>query len=159
MNALNPDALALIKHFEGLRLVPYKDQAGILTVGYGHVLKPGDPTGPITEEQAEQFLVADLADAEYDVRHFIHPDVLNENRFGALVSLTFNEGPKPLYLTLGQKLNGGDILGASDQFLLWNKVREDGNLVPSAGLTERRRAERMLFLKPVMAINNGVTQS
>ncbi len=43
--------------------------------------------------------------------------------------------------------NQGDYTGAADQFLLWNKIRnEQGELVNEPGLTNRRNAERNLFL-------------
>ncbi|MCD9436513.1 lysozyme, partial [Klebsiella pneumoniae] len=44
--------------------------------------------------------------------------------------------------TLLKKLNAGDIKGAADEFLRWNK---SGGKVLN-GLTRRREAERALFL-------------
>ncbi|WP_049012749.1 lysozyme, partial [Citrobacter freundii] len=44
--------------------------------------------------------------------------------------------------TLLRKLNDGDVKGAADEFLRWNKA---GGKVLN-GLTRRREAERALFL-------------
>ena len=52
--------LKLIKEFEGLRLEPYKCDAGVWTIGYGHTKGINQNTKPITKEQAEDFLKDDL---------------------------------------------------------------------------------------------------
>ncbi|CAK0780159.1 lysozyme [Gammaproteobacteria bacterium] len=62
----------LVKEYEGLRLRVYRDAAGLPTVGYGHLIKPGENfTAGITEKQAELMLVADLAAAEEAVRKWV----------------------------------------------------------------------------------------
>ena len=43
----------LIKSFEGLRLRVYRDAAGLLTVGYGHLIKPGEKFAEGMEQQAK----------------------------------------------------------------------------------------------------------
>ncbi len=52
--------LKLIKEFEGLRLEPYKCDAGVWTIGYGYTKDINQNTKPITNEQAEDFLKDDL---------------------------------------------------------------------------------------------------
>ena len=42
--------LKLIKEFEGLRLEPYKCDAGVWTIGYGHTKGINQNTKPITKE-------------------------------------------------------------------------------------------------------------
>lgn len=44
------------------------------------------------------------------------------------------------------KFNAGDSVGAADQFLVWDKAHVGGKVVALAGLDDRRRAERALFL-------------
>ncbi|HBX8219573.1 TPA: lysozyme, partial [Klebsiella pneumoniae] len=44
--------------------------------------------------------------------------------------------------TLMKRLNAGDVKGAADEFLRWN--RSGGKVM--AGLTNRRKAEREVFL-------------
>ena len=49
--------------------------------------------------------------------------------------------------TLLKKLRAGDIKGAANEFLKWDKAKnESGRLVALKGLTLRRQAERRLFL-------------
>ncbi|CAK0741032.1 lysozyme [Gammaproteobacteria bacterium] len=50
----------LVKEFEGLRLRVYRDAAGLPTVGYGHLIKPGEDfsTG-ISTKKAELILGGD----------------------------------------------------------------------------------------------------
>ena len=52
-----------IKSFEGFRSMPYQDVVGKWTVGYGHLMIPGDGTvqgSPITMGQATELLRKDL---------------------------------------------------------------------------------------------------
>ncbi|HEJ8622398.1 TPA: lysozyme, partial [Klebsiella michiganensis] len=59
------------------------------------------------------------------------------------VSLAYNIGTRALSSsTLMKKLNSGDVKGAADEFLRWNK--SGGKAMP--GLTNRRKAEREVFL-------------
>jgi lysozyme len=72
---------------------------------------------------------------------------VDDGQFGALIALVFNIGAGNLQAsTLLRKLNAGDVAGAAEQFLAWDKARVDGVLKPLAGLTRRRRAERAMFL-------------
>lgn len=144
----NEAGIALIKSFEQLRLrayqVQYKDRADVWTIGYGST-KGVMPGMVITEDQADQMLRADLADAEEAVTKWIKVD-LNENEFSALVSFTFNEGAGSLQSsTLRKLLNAGNRKAAAAQFLVWDKVGAD----VEAGLDRRRAAEKALFLTPV----------
>lgn len=133
--------IALIKEFEGLRLEAYKCQADVWTIGYGHTreVKPGDS---ITEETAERMLVDDVRVFELAVERALTIPV-TQYQFDALVSLAFNIGANAFAgSTLVKKLNAGDMKGAADEFLRWNKA---GGRVLN-GLTRRREAERALFL-------------
>jgi lysozyme len=68
---------------------------------------------------------------------------INGNQFDALVDFSFNLGLGNLgSSTLLKKLNAGDVKGASEEFLRWDKA--GGKVL--AGLTRRRKAERDLFL-------------
>jgi GH24 family phage-related lysozyme (muramidase) len=111
--------------------------------------------GGITREQAETLLGADLIPRAASVCSLLQRAV-DDNQFAALMALVFNIGAGNLAAsTLLRKLNAGDLAGAADQFLAWDKARVDGVLQPLAGLTRRRKAERALFLgqdwRPVAA--------
>lgn len=86
----------LIKE-EGLILRPYKDSAGIWTIGVGNTyyesgerVKEGDP--PITKERAIQLLKNVLKFFEKTVWSTTRDDI-NQNQFNALLSLCYNIGP------------------------------------------------------------------
>lgn len=139
--------IEFITQHEGVVYVPYKDQAGLPTVGVGHLLKPGDPFNrPITRDEALQLLRADLSEAEAAVKRYVSV-TLSQNQVDALVSLVFNIGAGNFQSsTLLRKLNAGDFTGAADQFLVWNKIALRGKKVVSSGLMRRRQSERELFL-------------
>ena len=134
----------LIKEFEGCKLEAYPDPATHgepITIGVGHTggVKLGDV---ITQEQADEYLVNDVAHAANAVNQMVAVSI-TQGEFDALCSFAFNLGIGNLKnSTLLKKLNSGDIQGAADQFLVWNKAA--GKVM--AGLTRRREAERALFL-------------
>ena len=78
----------LVKH-EGLRLFPYKDTVGKLTIGVGHNLTDLG----ITEEMAYAILNRDVEDVIADLKRFPWWDSLNETRQMALADMRFNLGP------------------------------------------------------------------
>ncbi len=135
--------IELIKEYEGLRLKVYKDSAGLPTIGYGHLIKPGENfAAGITEKQAEQMLVVDLVTAEDAVKKWVSV-ALSKGQFDALVSLVFNIGVGSFRKsTLLRKLIAGDVAGAAAEILKWDKV--GGRVVE--GLVRRWVAERKLFV-------------
>ena len=139
------NGLALTKSFEGLRLQAYADQGGVWTVGYGHT-GPGVQAGlVITQDQADTFLLSDVARAVTGVNQMVTGDI-NQNQFDALVDFTFNLGCASLaQSTLLRMVNAGDLAGAVGQFQLWDHVR--GRVIP--GLLKRRQAEAALFNTPM----------
>ena len=58
--------MSMLREGEGLRLSPYADSRGYLTVGYGHRLIAGDSRQPITKAYAEDLLARDSANAWQD---------------------------------------------------------------------------------------------
>ena len=144
MPQTNAAGLALIKSFEGCELTAYQDVAGIWTIGWGHT--PSHSGQTVTQAQADALLVADLHVAENVVNASVSRSC-SPNQFAAMVSFEFNTGSLTQSSVL-RLFNAGDIPGAADAFLLWNKATVGGELVPVAGLTRRRGAERALFLTP-----------
>lgn len=138
--------ISLIKEFEGCRLTAYQDSVGVWTIGYGWTQpvdgKPIRAGMTINQETAERLLKTGLVSYEADVSKMLKVGV-SQCQFDALVSFCYNLGAKSLSSsTLMRKLNAGDVNGAADEFLRWNKA--GGNVL--AGLTRRREAERSLFL-------------
>ena len=147
MRQLNSETLDLIKSYEGWYSQAYKDPVGIWTIGYGHTNEAGPPKVTpdltLTREEGEALLRKDLRQYQASVEKLVKVP-LNDNQYGALVSFTYNLGAGNLSKsTLLRKLNKGDYSGAAAEFSKWN--RADGRVL--RGLTRRREAERVLFLK------------
>lgn len=137
----------LIERFEGLRLQSYQDQRGIWTVGFGHTGPDVYENVAITQEDADNFLAIDLHHAEQTVYTNVYVPI-NQNQFDALVSLIYNIGAGAFKgSTVLKKLVAGDIDGAGEAFLMWDKTGSKVN----QGLLNRRTAERELFLTPEAA--------
>lgn len=144
---INEPGLNLLKSFEQLRLKAYRDQGGVLTIGWGHTGRDVRPGLAITRERADELLKADLASAEVAVCDLVST-ALSDNRFDAVVCLVFNIGRDAFSRsTIRRYLNAGAWDKAAAQFAVWNKVtdRTTGQKVVSAGLINRRAAERKLF--------------
>jgi len=136
------EGIALVKRFEGCKLTTYRCSANILTIGYGCTRDVCEGL-TITEAEAERRLRTDLGIAEGTVKQLVtYP--ITQLQFDALVSFTYNVGGGALKKsTLLKRINAGEVLPAAEEFLRWDKV--NGQAV--RGLTERRKAERALFLR------------
>ena len=87
--------LDLVKHFESCELTAYRDEAGVLTIGWGHTSVEGGiqvtKGMTITQEQADAALVSDMVAHETRVKRFC-TQPLSQCQFDALVSFDFNTG-------------------------------------------------------------------
>lgn len=138
---LSPAGLALIKRFEGLRLEAYRCSAGVLTIGYGSTGKHVTPGMKITEAEAEDLLLKDVARFERGVSERIQVPV-TQGQFDAMCCLAFNIGLAAFgKSTLLRLLNASQYSKAGAEFDRW--TRAGGKKLP--GLTKRRAAERALF--------------
>lgn len=89
----------LIKRHEGLRLKPYRDSVGILTVGYGHNLQATGEAIPIaiSQEKADAYLRADMAKAEAACAAIVPGfDRLCDARRAVMLDMAFNLGERGL---------------------------------------------------------------
>lgn len=82
-----------IKEFEGFSAKPYRDSAGVLTIGYG-TTKDADKYNTISKVQADLLLRRDLAQFEATLNNYIanRGYELSQNQFDALVSFLYNVG-------------------------------------------------------------------
>jgi lysozyme len=143
-----PQAIAIVRQYEGCKLTSYRDGKGVLTIGCGH-------TGPDvtigltwTMLEAEEALANDLQRALEIVTSTVKIP-LNDNQLSALISFAFNVGRGDFTRSgMLKVLNRYDYKGAMDHLLLWNHV---GSYV-SPGLTARRQAEKALFLTPLTTV-------
>lgn len=141
-------AAEAIKYFEGFSGIPYTCFAGKRTIGYGHVIQPGEDLKRITKEQAEELLLSELSVLYKEIKDNIRPEVwdnfLKENQIAALLSFVYNVGITAFKKsTMLKKINTcGNMKLVADEFPKW--VWSNG--VKLMGLIERRRAEKELFL-------------
>ena len=138
--ALDPPFLDAIKGLEGYSpnaAWDYKQSSS----GYGTKAQPGDENIPPDQLKAvhEQRYADEIAKAA------AHVDSVNPNlpagARAALVSLTYNAGPGWAQSGLGEMVRNGDLQGASQRFLEYNKA--GGQVNP--GLVARRQKEAAWF--------------
>ena len=127
----DPDSLdealqALLVRHEGLRLKPYRDTEGELTIGVGRNL---DAVG-VSREEAFRLLEADIARVRQGL-NVEHPwwRSLNTVRQRALIDMTFNLGLRGLdgFAQFLLDLQAGDFLGASEEMLRSRWARQVGS--------------------------------
>ncbi len=145
----------LLTQWEGKENKVYRDSAGLLTIGVGHLLTrdeissgkilidgvPAKYESGLTDQKIDALLAHDLSWAESAVNTYI--DVaLNQNQFDALTSFTFNVGKQAFYSsTLRKVLNQGRYDLVPEQLARWN--RAGGKVLQ--GLINRRNNEIELF--------------
>ena len=137
--------LELIKEFEGFSSVAYLCSAKKATIGYGNTFwEDGTPVkigDQISKERAETLLKHVVDNFSVAVEVDIKIEV-SQNQFDAMVSLAYNIGLGAFKnSTLLGQLNRGNFVGASQEFLRWDK----SNGEPLLGLTRRREREKLLF--------------
>lgn len=137
--------IAAIKQFEGFRNKPYQDVVGKWTVGYGHLIVPGDGCvigDFITPVQGSSLLRQDLHVAEQCINDNVSVQ-LTQNQFDALVSFVYNLGCGNFKKsTLLKLLNNGSSVGAANEFEKWDRAGG----VPNKGIHQRRMDERNIFV-------------
>jgi lysozyme len=136
-------AIALVGSFEGLRTYAYRDPIGIPTVCFGETrgVKMGDKH---SVAECKNMLGTRLIEFETGMtRCMINPAAVPNGAYTAFLSFTYNVGTGAFCKsTLNKKLNAGDLRGACNELLKWD--RAGGIRLP--GLTNRRRAEQKLCL-------------
>ncbi|MFN4165726.1 MAG: glycoside hydrolase family protein [Ferrovibrio sp.] len=146
-----------IKQHENLRERIYSDQAGKRTIGYGHLLRPGEEqqfAKGIDEKAARELLAKDVATAEAAVKRLVKVP-LSQQEYDALVSLAYNIGQGGFAeSTVLKRLNAEDYQAAADAMLMWDKITQNGQKVQSSGLVNRRNSERNLFLNGIYDSGN-----
>lgn len=159
---------ALVEHYEGRHAQAYPDPAtkgAPWTIGVGHTGPEVVPGLAWTDAQIDAALSDDLVASETYCERALQGRVVPQHQWDALVSIMFNVGPgRPdvklpgggihagrdgiLILrggqpsTLVRRMLVGDVAGAADQFLAWDKAGGKS----MRGLRRRRAAERALFL-------------
>ena len=150
---MSENGYSLIKQFEGCKLTAYKalPTEEYYTIGWGHCGADVYDGMKITQEQADAYLVQDVATSQTAVNTFLNKNGIRigQNQYDALVSFTYNLGNvwvstptfqlKTILLDGYQNYTDSQIRTA---FTNWKK--SGGNVIP--GLIRRRNAEADLFL-------------
>lgn len=138
---ISANGINLIKKFEGCVLQVYLDAVGIKTLGYGHTGADVNalPVGArISQQQADMYLMSDIARFEVNVNRYNDHYKWTQNEFDALCSFAFNVGSIDQLTANGTRTKQT----IADKMLEYN--RAGGKVLD--GLTNRRKAERQLFL-------------
>ena len=161
---INQATVDLVKKWEGFKAKAYICPAGVLTVGYGTTNRAGLPGVRITPEtvvseaQAAEWLRLGLEKFGAQIRPAITAPI-NENEFGAFVSLAYNIGPKAFKGSSALRhFNAGDKAKAAAAIKLWNKATVNGTRQVLRGLVNRREDEVALFLRPVQVNETPKTE-
>lgn len=127
---------------EGVRLAPYADTGGVLTIGVGHVMKKNEMwIRRLSEEQVYDLLAFDLRPVSEFIAALGLP--LTRSQSLALHSFIFNVGIGAFRSsTMLRKLRAGDVEGAAEEFGRW--IYDNGKVIQ--GLVNRRVKEKLLFL-------------
>lgn len=133
-------ASSMITHFEGLRLKPYFDGGGVLSVCYGHTGKDIERNRTYTKAECDKWLDEDLTEVKRNVDPLIKVDI-NPLTQAALYSFVYNVGIGHFRRsTLLKKLNAGDRQGACDEMKRWVYVKGE----VWKGLITRREIESII---------------
>lgn len=134
------DLYALIRRFEGCKLMPYLCPAGVWTCGWGSTGRDVMPGQAWTQEYADSRMQADAL-------HFAKGTLmlctgLPESALCAVADFSYNLGLEKLRAsTLRKRLNEGDMQAAARELMKW--TRGGGRVLP--GLVARRAAEAALL--------------
>ena len=160
---MSNNGINMLKRFEGAvkiggKHVIYDDKTGKpvninnplpsgATIGYGHLIKPGENfRNGITESIATELLRADIAIAERAVQNNINV-MLSQNQYDALVSLAYNIGTKNFAdSTVVKYVNNPDLKNNTYPTLesAWKTWNKSGGYVMT-GLSNRRDQEWNMF--------------
>jgi lysozyme len=150
---INDKGLTLLKDFEGFSPEPYKDIAGVWTIGFGSIYGSDSKRvtkehKSLTREEALKLVERDLKITEDRIARLVKVEV-NENQFSALCSFVYNIGSGAFQRsTARMKLNRKNYKGCADEFLRWKYANK--RIIP--GLLRRRKAERNLFLNEELSL-------
>ena len=144
--AVPPQALSLVKQFEGFRSTRYPDPVGLPTIGYGHRLSgPYDPlwNATISQATADELADQDLeATAEQLTEILGEPivDGLTDGQWAAILDFSYNLGcGRFASSTLCSDIKSGNLSDAAKQFGRWIYGGQPPKVLP--GLVTRRTAE------------------
>lgn len=162
MRIVHPDALDIIKYAEAGRGINARSKDGrylyrtaylcpadVPTIGYGNissVTRADVGRKTITEREADALFEADLFVKMAALDRVLQGIQLNDQQYGAILSLVFNIGIGNFAKsTVFKKLKAGKFKEVPAAMRMWNKGKVGGKLKVLAGLVTRRAREGELF--------------
>lgn len=137
-------AVGFVGGKEGVSTKAYRDVVGVPTLCFGETrgVKMGDTA---TMEECKAMLGDALVEFEGNMRACLtNPDKIPDKPYVAFLSLSYNIGSRAFCgSTVARKVNAGDLVGACNAMLSWNKA--GGRVIK--GLTLRRQEERKICLE------------
>jgi lysozyme len=144
---ISPAGIERLKRYEGCRLTVYDDIAGLPTIGWGHLIRAGEPfdsTSTLTQAEADALFLKDVQPFALGVEACLEVEITQE-QFDSAVSLAFNIGldkfrGSSFLRAINSKESNEAIVG---WLLVWNKARNPKTklLEVSSGLVRRRADE------------------
>lgn len=151
----------LLAKWEGDIHHVYRDQAGLPTIGIGHLLTRRELMAnvvyikgaaipldkDITEQQSLDLLAQDLKPAEAEVNNHVKVP-LTQNQFDALVIFAFNIGEGGFESSSALRdVNAGNMSKVPADMAKWNKITDPKTKkhVVCEGLVDRRNKEIRLW--------------
>lgn len=139
---LSEDGFKFIKRWEGYMPFVYEDAGGRQTIGFGHLMKPGDRIAqPLIGDEAHRLLEKDVAEAERAMkRNLFVPFV--QGQWDALTSWTFNLGEKALRTSQLREYANMELHNrVPNQIRRWVFVKKER----LRGLIARRNEEAVMY--------------
>lgn len=149
---MSPAGREFLAELEGVELQPYRDVAGIWTIGVGHVIRDGEDhlRAGITRDQAMALLDEDVRWAEDAVHGLDLSRPLAQHELDALVCFCFNVGARAFKgSTMARKLQAGDYGCVPSELMRWVYYTDatTGQKKVSSGLQNRRRQTGELWTR------------
>jgi lysozyme len=144
---MSTQGLERIRRREAYVAKVYDDGVGNRTVGYGHMLRPGESfPGGLTEAQAQELFAQDVERIVSPVLDRIRIQ-LTQNQVDAIGSFVFNVGPGNFSRSILPNLNLGNHQGviASMFKYITGRNQRTGERVTLRGLLKRRQEEIALY--------------
>ncbi|MBZ8133209.1 lysozyme [Afifella sp. IM 167] len=137
-------AVGFVGGWEGKHNTAYRDIVGVPTICFGETrgVEMGDTA---TDEECAAMLGDGLVEFEAGIRRCLkNPDQIPDKSYVAFLSAAYNIGQRAFCgSSMARRWNAGNLEGACDALLLWNKA--GGRVI--RGLVNRRKAERELCLE------------
>ncbi len=140
---ISDQGIALIKSFEGCKLVAYKavSTEKYYTIGWGHYGSDVKAGQTISQSDADALFLTDLQQFVKYTNTYTASLELNQNQFDALVSFCYNCGPG----TLKKLVSGRSLKEIAEHITDQDYTKSGGKVLK--GLERRRQQEKELLCK------------